>query len=196
MQLTDLVNRTRSHLRDFTGSVFRYQDIVDFLNEAIDRVYEVIPELGNPTYLSADTDVPNPIPAPYHSLLPMYAASRCYTQDDRPYQSITFSNEFEQKVDEFRMKFEIGRVRLFDALGNRILPFDVTDFVETNDYFYRSRTLFNTPNPSGGLDNNTVVYDNLLDVDGDDDVPENYEDISLNTGLETGRADDDTNETE
>lgn len=134
MNRTELVLRVRSLTRDFNGSIFRESDIQDYLNEAIERVMQVIPELSGMTLLKNPTDEPIILPTPYHSLLASYSASRCYMQDERHYQSTTFMNEFETKLDEFKLAVENGRIILKDVAGNVIVPFDSEDYVVDN-YF-------------------------------------------------------------
>ena len=44
MNRIELVNKVRVDARDFSNSIFREQDIILYINEAIDRVKQVIKE--------------------------------------------------------------------------------------------------------------------------------------------------------
>lgn len=136
MNRTQLVKRVRSLTRDFTSSIFREEDIVDFLNEGIDRVKQIFPELNTIPYLLLAEDEPKIIPSQYHSLLALFATGRCFAQDERHYQATQNMNEFETKLDEFRLAVEGGRIILKDELGSIIEPFDSEDYV-TDNYFKR-----------------------------------------------------------
>lgn len=169
MNLSQLTDRVYSLTRDFNASVFRKVDIVSYLNEGIDRLVQVIPEFDYIPYLVNDTDEPLLLPKQYHSLLAQFATARCFSQDDRPFQGITFSNEFEQKLSELRTSFESGLVSLFDENGDVIQPFMLKNYVE-DDYYYKKSVLFRTPEQVGGFTNNTTSFDGLSDEDDSDDL--------------------------
>jgi hypothetical protein len=130
--------RVRSLTRDLTSSIFRAIDVQDYLNEGIDRCTQVIPQLEGMPYLSAPSDEPILLPAPYHNLLAVYSASRCFFQDERHYQATTLMNEFESKLDELKGKIDSGEIVIKNADGTDVVV-DTTnqiDYVEDN-YFQK-----------------------------------------------------------
>ena len=87
MNRADLVKRVRIITRDLTESIFRENDIVDFINEGIERFAQVIPEMESIKTLSTATSNVTLIPRAYQHLLDVYDASRCFAQDERHYQA-------------------------------------------------------------------------------------------------------------
>jgi hypothetical protein len=139
MNRLDMINRVRSMTRDFTSSIFREQDITDFINEAVDRCGQIIPALKDMGYLQSNDAVPPILPPAYHNLLAIYSTSRCFGQDERHYQATTYMNEFETKMEELRLAVENGRVTLKDTSGNTIDTSLDHDFV-SDDYFFKRHT--------------------------------------------------------
>jgi hypothetical protein len=74
---SQLVTRVRSLTRDFSGTTFRLEDVLDFLNEGIDRLRQLFPVFENMMFLDNDSDEPTLLPVPYHSVLALFATSRC-----------------------------------------------------------------------------------------------------------------------
>lgn len=138
MNRLDLTKRVRRFTRDFTGTVFNENDIYNFLDEAIDRVKQYINELAGMEYLSDNWEEPILLPKQYHVLLAIYGASRCFTQDERHYQSTTFMNEFETKLDELKNRIDSGEVVIVDADGNEVTASTKDDYV-VNNYFFTRR---------------------------------------------------------
>lgn len=103
-----IASRVRSYTRDFSSSIFRQVDILAYINEAIERCQEVIPQLAAMVSLDSDTDSPILLPSFYHYLLSVYSASRCFAQDERQYQAVQLMNEFETKLDELKSRIENG----------------------------------------------------------------------------------------
>lgn len=135
MRLIDLVNKTRVHARDFNATIFRKEDIVLFINEAIDRFIQVLPQLSNMPYLYNDEDIMEMIPREYVHLLTNYAVSRLYAQDERHYEASTMMNEFEVKLEEFRQKVENGEITINDPTTGEPISITLpTDYVVDN-YF-------------------------------------------------------------
>lgn len=138
MNRLQLIGRVRSLTRDFSNSIFREADIIDYLNESIQRVKQIIPELDKMVDLLSNTDTPTLLPERYHHLLGLYSSARCFEQDERHYQASNFMNEFETKLDEMKASIESGQVKIIDPLT--LLPV-VTDsnigidFVKTDNYF-------------------------------------------------------------
>lgn len=143
MNLKDLHARVRAYARDFNNSIFRKEDITAFLNEGIDRIIEVLPQLSNMAYLEGDEDVVQIIPREYNYLLAVYATARLFLQDERFYESTTYMNEFETKLDEFRTKVLNGEITLFDPTTNEPLEPDTlpVDYVTDNYFFKRGQDL-------------------------------------------------------
>lgn len=112
MNRTKLIKRVRSLTRDITNSIFTEDDVIDYLNEGVDRIKQVFPELSSMTYLETAESEPQHIPSQYHGLLSLFACARCFTQDERHYQSTQSMNEFETKLDEFKQKVDNGEVVL------------------------------------------------------------------------------------
>lgn len=137
MNLKQLRSRVRAHARDFNNSIFRQEDIDAFLNEGIDRIIQIMPQLNNIPYLDTEEDVVAIIPREYAHLLASYAVSRLYAQDERHYEAGTFMNEFETKFDELMKKVENGEIELTDPSTGETITFDLpTDYVQ-DTYFER-----------------------------------------------------------
>jgi hypothetical protein len=134
MNRAQMVTRVRNLTRDLTNTIFRQEDILEFINEAIDRCGQIIPQLSDMVYLESDSDVPTHLPRAYHSLISIYATGRCFGQDERHYQATTFMNEFEQKMDELKVNVENGRVLIKDVNGNVVDSMLENDFV-VDDYY-------------------------------------------------------------
>ena len=130
MTRLELIMRVRSLTRDLSNSIFREIDIVNYINESIDRIKQLIPELRDMNYLLGRDEVPILLPGRYHHLLSIYSASRCFGQDERYYQSTSFMNEFETKFDELRMSIESGGVIIVDASGNEVIVLETTSYVK------------------------------------------------------------------
>lgn len=133
-----LVQRVRALTRDFSNAIFREIDIIDFLNEGIDRISQVIPELDGMSPLLSHTDVPTLLPKKFHHLLPLYATARCFGQDERHYQSSTFMNEFEVKLSDLKALIETGDIVIIDPDTNAPVELDNAsniEYVVTNNYY-------------------------------------------------------------
>lgn len=134
MNLSDLIARVKSNLRDERGSAFLESDIKSFINESIDRVRQVIPELISMKYLNELTDVPIMLPESYHHLLAVYGSARCFAQDERHYQGSTFMNEFEFKLNNLKNEITNGDLILVDKYGDE-LEFDLKNEYVFDNYF-------------------------------------------------------------
>lgn len=136
MRLELLIRRVRSITRDFSNSIFREQDIIDFINEGIDRFKQLIPELESLEYLVAKNETPSLIPSQYISLLAIYSSSRCFTQDERHYQASTLMNEFEIKLEDLRNKIENGEITIIDPETGEVIENDYDiDYVSLYPYW-------------------------------------------------------------
>jgi len=136
MTRLELVLRVRSITRDFSNSIFREQDIVDFINEGINRFKQRIPELNGMLKLISPAQSVNLLPDEYQELLAIFASSRCYFQDERSYQATTLMNEFEVKLEEFQNDVEAGTIIIVDPGTD--LPVEVTnniDYVDNEPYW-------------------------------------------------------------
>jgi hypothetical protein len=136
---SQLVTRVRSLTRDFSGTTFRLEDVLDFLNEGIDRLRQLFPVFENMMFLDNDSDEPTLLPVPYHSVLALFATSRLFAQDDRAYQATTFMNEFELKIDELRVGIDEGRFVIKDLNGIALDNGNGAFYVEDN-YFTKYTT--------------------------------------------------------
>lgn len=131
MNLQGLINKVRSFTRDFNGSIFRENDVIDFLYEAIDRVRERVPELDKMVYPPDKQTEIALMPNQYHNLLSIYSASRCMFQDEQDYRAGTLMNEFETKLEEMVGRIADGSITILDpATGQPIIPAYVEDAVK------------------------------------------------------------------
>lgn len=140
MNRLQLIIRVRSLTRDFTGAIFRESDIINYLDEGIDRFKQVIPEMESLIYMTTSASIPSPIPEAYQHLLSLYAVSRCFSQDSRHYQSTISMNEFEQKLEEMKQRIESGELIISDVDGNPIVNDNPIEFVETKSYWGNHHT--------------------------------------------------------
>lgn len=137
MNLKNLRIKVRAHARDFNNTIFRTQDIDLFLNEGIDRIIQVIPQLVNMSYLENEDDMVEIIPREYSHMLATYATSRLFGQDERHYEATTFMNEFELKLNEFKEKVQNGEVILLDPITGENLETDLPMDYVSDVYFAR-----------------------------------------------------------
>lgn len=135
MNRLKLIRYVRSMTRDFTEAIFREDDIVTFINEGIDRIRQVIPELRNLKHLDSNSKEPTLIPEQYRHLLGIYATSRCSGQDERNYQATTYMNEFEVKLEELRIAIENGEINIVDENGEEISADTSIDYVDLEPYW-------------------------------------------------------------
>ena len=130
-----LVERTRSLARDFSNTIFREQDIVDFLNEGINRMKQRITQLKGMESLIARQQSPILLPEQYHHLLSVYSVARCFGQDEDHYRASTHMNEFEVKLDELKEAIENGTVVIIDPDGNTVEDEYKMDYVDLSAYW-------------------------------------------------------------
>ena len=141
MNRTDLSLRTRSLVRDLTNSFFREIDINNYLNEGIERVGQVIPELALMSPLREPLDEVGYMPKPYQHLLAIYCASRLCTQDERNYQAGIFMNEFETKLHGLKDAISSGDVDIIDPITGDIIDlFKEPEYVVNNYYYLNNET--------------------------------------------------------
>ncbi len=147
MTRTDLIRRVRSYTRDFSNSIFREQDIILYINEGINRIKQVIPELRKMPLLNNASDKVKMLPSEYHHLIAVYATARCFAQDERHYQATTHMNEFELKIDELKQNIEAGEVIITDPdTGESIEAIYAEDYVRDNYFTIRRKSnLFDYP---------------------------------------------------
>lgn len=157
MNRTQLTARSQVIMRDFGGSTFRTEDIQSFLNEAIERVQQVIPELENMSLLENATDVPTYLPSKWHHLLSIYAAARCQFLDERHYQATQLMNEFEFKLEELLGKIQNGEQVITDPDGNTVTNDNPVDFVETISYWGRNDYNFETEDTQQTLEDEDIA---------------------------------------
>lgn len=142
MDFTNMIDRVRQYTRDTTSSIFREKDIMDFINEGIDRI-RVIPQLKKMNRLVGKNEKPNYLPSEFCYLIPIYATARCFEQDERHYQAVQKMNEFEAKLEELRSLIESGEIVIKETDGT---PIDLGDSFNDVDYvidaYYK---VFNEP---------------------------------------------------
>lgn len=139
MNRTDLSLRVRSLLRDLTNSFFREVDINNYLNEGIERVQQIIPELRMMQPLGNAMDEVKYMPRPYQHLLAVYCSARLCTQDERHYQAGVFMNEFETKLEELKTGIQIGEIDVIDPETGLPIIFPGKHEYVVNKYFNRRR---------------------------------------------------------
>lgn len=120
MKRVELIRRVRSFTRDFSNSIFREQDIIDFLNEGVSRIKQIIPELKGMERLLSNQQEVILLPEEYHHIIAVYATSRCFNQDERHYQAVNYMNEFEVKLHELEEKISNGDIVITDEDGNKV----------------------------------------------------------------------------
>lgn len=136
MKLLELIRRVRTNTRDLTNSIFREQDIIDFINEGIERFQQIIPEFKCMTKLIDKNEEVKLIPQEYHHLLAVYSTSRCFAQDERHYQATTLMNEFEIKLDKLKEDIDNGIIEIVDEDGNPIeSKNNEVDYVDLKPYW-------------------------------------------------------------
>ena len=135
MTRDQLVLRCRALTRDFSNTIFREQDIVDFLNEGINRMKQRITQLKGMDHLVARQQEVNLLPVQYHHLLSIYSVARCFGQDEDHYRASTHMNEFEVKLDGLKEDIENGTVVIVDPDGNVIEGEYKMDYVDLSAYW-------------------------------------------------------------
>lgn len=138
-----LMGRVRSLTRDLSNAIFREIDVVDYINEGIDRIKQLIPEFGAMDRLTSNSSEPLMMPTHYHHLLAVYSASRCFAQDERAYQASTLMNEFEQKIEELKQSIEDGRTKILDLVtGLPVTAVYEAGYITENYFELRSKNTF------------------------------------------------------
>jgi len=135
MTRAQLISMVRANARDFTNSIFRETDIILYINEGVDRIRQVIKECKPMIYLATSTQVPIILPEEYHSLLSTFATARCFAQDESLMRSISFMNEFEQKLSELKEDIQSGDVVLLDAEGIEVESTYEPEYVDLASYW-------------------------------------------------------------
>lgn len=152
MNRLQLIERVRSLTRDLSNAIFREVDIVNYLNEGIERFQQSVPEFASLNHLNVSTDAPTLIPRQYHHLLALYSASRCFGQDERHYQASNFMNEFETKLDELKSAIESGEIAITDPdTGGVVLRVNPTGYV-VDSYFNTRRRDIDFDNGAEGVE--------------------------------------------
>ncbi len=135
MDRLKLIQRVRGMTRDFSNSIFREADIIDWINEGIERFAQVIPELRGLEALNSNSSTPTLIPKTYRHLLAVYSTARCFAQDERHYQASTYMNEFEVKLDELKNAIEAGDIVILDENGDKVTFEYNVDYVNLEPYW-------------------------------------------------------------
>lgn len=91
-------------------------------------------------HLLTPTSEPSMLPEQYQHLLAVYAAARCFSQDERHYQATTLMNEFEVKLEEMRSLVESGQIVIVDpTTGEAIEDEYAVDYVDLRPYWGKTR---------------------------------------------------------
>lgn len=139
MDRLKLMFRVRSLTRDLSNAIFREVDVIDYINEAIERVQQVIPEMEGMTPLLDNTQVPTHLPRIYHHLLAVYGAARLFSQDEQHYQASTLMNEFEIKLEELKSAIASGDIIIVDPETGEPVESEASNSYVVNNYFYSNR---------------------------------------------------------
>jgi predicted RNA-binding protein with RPS1 domain len=105
--LQAVINATRRHLKDSTENVWTNADIVEFIDEAIGLIRKT-----NALYFTNLLRITNKlnltqtitIDDDYAILLSIFAASRCFEQDEQHYRASQKRNEFEALKSDMEEK--------------------------------------------------------------------------------------------
>ena len=136
MNRLKLIQRVRSMTRDFTNATFRENDIIDFINEGINRFKQIIPEVKKEELLLSNQQKLKYIPEEFQELLVIYSTSRCFSQDERHYQATTLMNEFEVKLDELREAIDNGIHNILDPDTGEVITMDLeVEYVDLYPYW-------------------------------------------------------------
>lgn len=160
MNRLELMQRSRSLVRDISNSFFREDDIVNYLNEGIDRIAQRIPIFTAMPYLTNNLQEVTYLPKQWQHLLAVYCAARLCTHDERHYQAGTFMNEFETKLEDLSASIDNHDTAVVDGDGNPVEQ-RMTDQYVRNNYFMLN----------DGVVRDWTRYDGPKDLD-DDEGPE------------------------
>ena len=108
LTLANVVTQTRHYLKDQTENVWTNVEIVAFIDEAIGLIKKSIPiwfstltRIVNPTVVtSANLAQVIVLDVDYANLLSIFAAARCFEQDEQFYRGVQKMNEFEARKME------------------------------------------------------------------------------------------------
>lgn len=140
MNRLEIINRVKKNVFDENNDTFTNETIIDYINEGIDRLKQVITELNGMGYLISDTQTPTYLPPIYHHLIALYSTSRCFSQDERYYQAVNYMNEFEIKAEELKVKIENGEIIItdeYDEYGSEGREYEI-EYVIDNYFTKRS----------------------------------------------------------
>lgn len=138
MRLTDLIYKTRLYTRDNNSYMFSDTIIKTFINEGIDRIAQYKMFVNMP-YLEDSSDEPKYIPRPYHYMLALFAASRCFDMDERFYEGTEKRNEFESLLNDMLAEIHAGNLEIVDAEGTSIKD-DSTYIEYVTDLYFHPQT--------------------------------------------------------
>lgn len=136
---------TRRHLKDTTQNVWTDDDIKQFINDAIALIRKSVPLYFVNLYpVPYDDDgVQNftiNIDPDYELLIPLFAAARCFEQDEQHYRAVQKMNEFENRkaemVEEITNSDEYAAI--VEALGE-------TGMDAVKDVYFSIVTSVDTP---------------------------------------------------
>lgn len=135
MTKLELMIKSSKLLRDESNTIYTKSFISDQINESIDRIKQLIPELRGMVYLLVDTDMPILIPVEYQHLMSIYACARCYEVDERHYEANKYMNEFEIKINNIKDSIASGELVITDPNTGLPVVNDVNQDYVRNVYF-------------------------------------------------------------
>lgn len=114
--------KTRRFLKDNTETVWTNADIKDFVNEGAMAVKRTIPEyFTDLVEVFADGDTIQ-LEDEYKMLPCIYAASRCFEQDEQHYRATTKRNEFEALLLDMETQI-LGSIKYYDKINDPDNPY-------------------------------------------------------------------------
>lgn len=134
MTFSEINAYARQLLRDANRTIFQESEINRTINEGINRCRQ-IKELSLMKKLESSDEEPLFLPDPYHELLALFSASRCFFVDEQFQQSTILMNEFESKLFDLKSAIENGDITITDPDGNEIDTGETTIDYVVDDYF-------------------------------------------------------------
>jgi hypothetical protein len=159
MNYESLKKRARSYARDLNNNTFRDIDVLDYMNEAIERCGQEIPQLRGMNELQENLDVVTLMPKVYQHILAIYCAARLFAQDERFHQSATLMNEFEVKLSQLANEVLSGEIVIVDSDGNEVEWTAPEDHVKNVYFTYGSASDEDIDEGVDEVEGPEVVYD-------------------------------------
>lgn len=134
--LAKAITKTRRYLKDSSESVWTNNDIKDFINEGMLLIKRTIPEYFYDLVEVYDDAVIIQLEAYYKDMPCIYAASRCFEQDEQHYRATQKRNEFESQLEDMDSQIR-GSIEYSDKIANPLNPyFDRMEMDYVRDVYY------------------------------------------------------------